>query len=155
VLKVFLPGIQQLGALEHIAIVVDTSGSIGEEELLRFVGEILGIVEVCFPRTVTVIPCDAQVYEPLVFDGVPQSAEVMTRLQSSGALEGGGGTDMPAALDWIDDNQTFDTPPAVVLLMTDGYTDFGAERNYPVIWCITENESAVADPTWGRVVRIT
>jgi predicted metal-dependent peptidase len=98
VLKIYLPGIQQLGALEHIAIVVDTSGSIGHEELLRFVGEILGIVEVCFPRAVTIIPCDAQVYEPLVFDGVPQSAEVMARLQKSGALKGGGGTDMSGAL---------------------------------------------------------
>jgi hypothetical protein len=70
----------------------------------------------------------------------------------------GGGTSMPVALDWIDDGivtQAFDSPPAVVLVMTDGLTDFGEARNYPVIWCITSPESVVADPPWGRVVRIT
>ncbi|GHU30408.1 hydrolase [Betaproteobacteria bacterium] len=155
-LNIFLPGIQQSGALEHVAIVVDTSGSIGREELARFIGEILGIVEVCYPRTLTIIPCDAMVYPPLVFDRVPQSTEVMAQLQSGSALQGGGGTSMPVALDWIDNGitrQAFDVPPAVVLVMTDGYTDFGNARNYPVIWCITSPESAVPDP-WGRVVRI-
>jgi predicted metal-dependent peptidase len=158
VLKVFLPGIRQIGALEHVAIVIDTSGSIAEEELARFTGEILGIVEVCFPRIVTIIPCDAEVYPPLVFDRVPQSAEVMAELLSGDALQGGGGTSMPVALDWIDDGittQAFDAPPAVVLIMTDGYTDFGDQRNYPVIWCITTPESYVPDPPWGRVVRMT
>jgi predicted metal-dependent peptidase len=152
--KAYLPAIQQIGALDHVAIVVDTSGSIGEKELARFIGEILGIVEVCYPRTLSIIPCDAEVYPALVFDSVPQSAEVMTQLQTSGALKGGGGTDMPVALDWIESNQTFNTPPAVVLVMTDGYTDFGEERHYPVIWCITADASHVADPSWGRVVRI-
>jgi predicted metal-dependent peptidase len=157
VLKVFLPGIHQLGALEHVAVVVDTSGSICQEELAIFIGEILGIVDVCYPRIVTIIPCDAQVYEPLVFDRVPQSAEVMAQIQSGSALKGGGGTSMPVALDWIDDGiitQAFDAPPAVVLVMTDGLTDFGEARNYPVIWCVTSPESVVADPPWGRVVRI-
>ena len=155
VLNVYLPAIRQLGALEHIAIVVDTSSSIGTEELARFIGEILGIVEVCYPRTLSVIPCDAKVYPPLVFDGVPQGADVMQQLQTSGALKGGGGTNMTVALDWIGRASTFNTPPAVVLVMTDGETDFGNERNYPVIWCITETEKAVADPAWGRVVRMT
>jgi predicted metal-dependent peptidase len=156
-LNIFLPGIHQSGALEHVAIVVDTSGSIGQEELARFVGEILGIVEVCYPRIVTIIPCDAEVYPPLVFDRVPQSAEVMAQLQTGEALKGGGGTSMPVALDWIDNGMTtqaFDSSPNVVLVMTDGLTDFGEARNYPVIWCITSPESVVADPPWGRVVRI-
>jgi predicted metal-dependent peptidase len=157
VLDIFLPGMQMTSALEHVAIVVDTSGSIGQEELARFIGEILGVVEVCFPRTVTVIPCDAEAYPPLVFDCVPTHDVVMAGLEKKIALPGGGGTSMPAALDWIDEGiarQEFFTPPAVALVMTDGYTDFGPEREYPVIWCITASEAKVADPGWGRVVRI-
>ncbi|MDR0717906.1 MAG: VWA-like domain-containing protein [Azoarcus sp.] len=157
VLETFLPGMATAGALEHIAIVVDTSGSIGKKELARFIGEILGVVEVCFPRAVTIIPCDAKVYPPLSFDCVPARDTVLQGLQSRDALKGGGGTDMPAALDWIDRGivrQEFFTPPAVALVMTDGYTDFGPERDYPVIWCITANKAQVPAPGWGRVVRM-
>jgi predicted metal-dependent peptidase len=157
VLDVFLPGMNQLGALEHVAIVVDTSGSIGEAELARFIGETLGVVEVCFPRCVSIIPCDARVYPPLVFDMAPTVAEVMEQLKTGNALKGGGGTNMPVALDWIENSifhQELSSPPAVVLVMTDGYTACGPARDYPVIWCITTAANVVADPPWGRVVRL-
>ncbi|MDR2690033.1 MAG: VWA-like domain-containing protein [Azoarcus sp.] len=157
VLKVYLPGMDAVGALEHVAIVVDTSGSIADAGLVCFVGEILSVVEVCFPRTLTIIPCDAEVYTPLVFDHVPASETVMAEIAHQDALKGGGGTDMPAALDWIDKRiaeQAFSTPPAVVLVMTDGKTDFGSERDYPVIWCITADETHVSGPDWGRMVRM-
>lgn len=157
VLDVFLPGMNQLGALEHVAIVVDTSGSISAAELSRFIGETLSVVEVCFPRCVSIIPCDAKVYPPLVFDMIPTVTDVMEKLKTRDAFKGGGGTDMPVALDWIENSMfhhELSSPPAVVLVMTDGYTPFGPARDYPVIWCITAAANAVADPSWGRVVRL-
>jgi predicted metal-dependent peptidase len=149
-LGIVLPDIRRVAALEHAVIVVDTSGSIAQEELAYFIGEILGVVDLCFPRALTVLPCDAQVYAPISFDSIPDAETVMEALHSQEALRGGGGTDMPAALDWID-RAAFLYPPAVVLVMTDGYTDFGKARDYPVVWCITRDGPA---PSWGHTVRI-
>jgi predicted metal-dependent peptidase len=151
----FLPGYRQAGTLEHVAVVIDTSGSIGEDELPRFIGEILGIVGLCSPNTLTVVPCDAKVYAPIQFDATPEADEVMAALSVKGVLKGGGGTDMPAALDWIEQaagRYELNPPPAVVLVMTDGFTPFGKEGDYPVIWCIAGDAGKVAPPPWGRVV---
>ncbi|GHT90032.1 hypothetical protein AGMMS49545_02180 [Betaproteobacteria bacterium] len=157
VLNVILPGMNQVGALEHVAIVADTSGSISTAALGRFIGEILAVVEVCYPQQITVIPCDAEVYSPVFFETPPDVGEIMEKLSTQDALQGGGGTNMPRALDWIDERliqQELNPPPAVVLVMTDGCTRFGAARDYPVIWCITASEKDVPNPEWGRVVRL-
>ncbi|MDR0439905.1 MAG: VWA-like domain-containing protein [Candidatus Accumulibacter sp.] len=153
-LGIVLPGLRSVGALEHAAVVVDTSGSIGDAELAYFIGEILDIVDLCYPRTLTILPCDAEVYPPLVFDYTPDAETVLTALRRQGALKGGGGTDMPAALDWIERAATQGellSPPAVVLVMTDGHTPFGEPREYPVVWCITDAQEG---PDWGHVIRM-
>jgi predicted metal-dependent peptidase len=153
-LGLVLPGLRSLGALEHAAIVVDTSGSIGDAELAYFIAEILGIVDLCYPRALTILPCDAEVYPPLVFDYTPDAETVLAALCRQNALKGGGGTDMPAALDWIERaamTGELASPPAVVLVMTDGHTPFGEARDYPVVWCITEAREA---PGWGHVIRM-
>jgi predicted metal-dependent peptidase len=149
-----LPGIRSLGALEHAAVVVDTSGSIGDAELAYFIAEILGIVDLCYPRTLTILPCDAEVYPPLVFDYTPDAETVLAALRQRDALKGGGGTDMPAALDWIERaamTGELPSPPTVALVMTDGYTPFGEAREYPVVWCITAAEEG---PGWGHVIQM-
>jgi predicted metal-dependent peptidase len=153
-LDLILPGIRPTPALEHVAIVVDTSGSISREELGYFIGEILGIVEQCSPSALTILPCDAKVYTPISFDQVPDAETVIEAFGRRNALRGGAGTDMPAALDWIDDARQragFSTPPSVALVMTDGHTPFGAARDYPVVWCVTADGP---EPPWGHTIRI-
>jgi predicted metal-dependent peptidase len=76
-----------------IVVLVDTSGSIGEKELRRFVSEIYGIAEDVGARVV-VIPWDAQAY-PEVF--IEHPADV--NLLKSGGLKGGGGTIIGPALE--------------------------------------------------------
>lgn len=88
---VILPAMRQ-PAPPRVAIVVDTSGSIGDEELRQYVGEVAGIVRaVGVSQGVWVIACDAH-------------AGPAQRLRSPGSvesleLEGGGGTDMSAGIE--------------------------------------------------------
>ncbi len=97
----------------RIACVVDTSGSIKNEELSQIIGEILGVLK-AYQFPVTVIPCDARAYAPIQI-AIPSD---YFKLQK---LPGGGGTDMiigiEAALKLV-------PKPDCVLVLTDGFTPF-------------------------------
>jgi predicted metal-dependent peptidase len=53
--------------------------------------------------------------------------------------QGGGGTHMPAIFDKLAEEGI--TPDALVIL-TDGYTDYGEPPGYPVIWVCTSEQVA-------------
>ena len=53
--------------------------------------------------------------------------------------EGGGGTHMPAIFDRL--NEVNERPDALIIL-TDGYTDYGDAPGYPVIWVCTSDRVA-------------
>ena len=130
-----------------IAIVVDTSGSVGEDEINVFMSEIDGIVKANgISQGVTVIPCDAQVGE-------------IQKLRSRKAigtikLNGGGGTDMGVG---IAAAGTLRPTPKIVIVLTDGYTDWpeglpkGVET---LIACLTVAESMQTAPIWAKKILI-
>ncbi len=114
-----------------IVVVVDTSGSIGARELNAFASEITAIAAQTKPEKIYVVFVDAAVQEVQEF--LPGETIELTP-------KGGGGTDMPKAFEWIEE-QGLD--PAVCIFLTDGYTPFGEPQDYPVVWTIT-NESIEA-----------
>jgi predicted metal-dependent peptidase len=59
-----VPGRKTIGSRGDVLVLVDTSASIGEEELQQFVAEIFAIAKVA-GRDVLVIPWDADAYEPI------------------------------------------------------------------------------------------
>ncbi len=139
----YLPAMASQGALRSLGFVIDTSGSIGVEELKQFFGEICGAIEETCPSSLTVVYCDAAVNQVDTFERA-DSAEVKT----SAKRVGGGGTDMRVALDWFADNQP-DVKAVVVL--TDGYTPFpDVEPGFPTLWAMTTDIEAPV----GRTVRI-
>lgn len=105
---VVLPSLRR--PLPRVAIVIDTSGSMGDAELAAALAEVTGVLrEVGVGgNRVTVLACDADVH-------------AVTRVASTRevTLAGGGGTDMrvgiAAALARPD-------RPSVVVVLTDGYT---------------------------------
>ena len=54
---------------------------------------------------------------------------------------------MPALFPWIDEHGI---QPHQVIILTDGYTDFGTPPSWPVCWCITTD---VKSP-WGRTLHV-
>lgn len=138
----YLPGLHSDGAMRKLAVVIDTSGSVGETELKQFFGEVCGAIEETSPGQVVVVYCDAKVNHVDHFDA-PSTAEVA----ASAKRVGGGGTDMPAALDWLDEHEP---DVAATCVFTDGWTGYGEERPN-VLWAITDPSKT---SPWGETVHV-
>lgn len=133
----YLPTNDHFGRLGEIAVVIDISGSVSEREIDHYNGHIKRIVEQCRPSKVHLLYTDTQVQKHEEYDN---PSEVEIRFYS------GGGTNMPAAFEFMERN---DVRPDVVTVLTDGYTGFGKEEEYPVIWCISSKD--ITAP-WGTTV---
>lgn len=121
----------------EIVCIGDTSGSIGNDELMKYVSEATSIAEDCKPERVRILWADTQVAGEQVFEYgeqiVPKPA-------------GHGGTDMRVPLEHAEQFE-----PEVVVLFTDGYTPWPTtEPGYPLIVCCTTD----VDVPVGTVLRI-
>lgn len=128
----------------RIVIVVDTSGSMPPDLLLRAMTEVSAVIRT-FQYPVTIIPCDTQAYEPV---RLLAEAEAF-RLQQ---LEGGGGTDMAAGIKAAIDLQP---TPDSILVLTDGLTPYPPQRfAVPVVFGIFDLDEQVRrkppNPPWGK-----
>jgi predicted metal-dependent peptidase len=121
------PGRKGFGA-ECVVVAVDTSGSIGNDVINRFMGELSGILEDVRPREVRLVWCDAKVHR---VDELDEMSDLNV-IRAKGA-PGGGGTSFEPVFEWI----TAEGIPQVdaLVYLTDMYGSFPAERpSYPVIW---------------------
>jgi predicted metal-dependent peptidase len=106
----------------EITVVVDTSGSMGGEELGAAVSEIAAIMKV-IGGEVTVMSCDAKVHA---------KGKVIDPKQILPLLKGGGGTDFRPAFDEMKQNA-----PDICVFITDGAGTFpSAPPGYTVIWVL-------------------
>lgn len=105
--KVILPSLRQ--PVPNIAVVVDTSGSMSNDDLATVLGEVNGVLKQCGQKQgVDAIVCDAAVHSAKrVF-----KADQIT-------IAGRGGTDMRIGV-----QAALDRPvkPHAVIILTDGYT---------------------------------
>jgi predicted metal-dependent peptidase len=126
----------------NVAIVVDTSGSIGADELAMFLGEVSGIMGQAAPQECKIFWTDT------VVAGIDEIDEYtdMSTLTS----KGGGGTDMEAAFPVIDKEFNGDVDCCIVL--TDLYTSINNanEPHYPVMWCSTTDNEA----SYGQTIHL-
>lgn len=127
---VYLPSIASEPAMGELAIQVDVSGSISKRELDYYNGHLSRIIKQCNPTKVHVLYTDTDVQKYVEFE---QGADVQLEFYS------GGGTDMPAGFDYLNDKGI---EPAVFVCLTDGYTGFGEPPSYPVVWCISSDITA-------------
>ncbi len=128
---VYLPGQDYVPKMGEVVIVVDTSGSIGQAELNEFNGHINRIMEACNPERVHVLYVDTEVNHADTYE--PEDFPITC------TPRGGGGTDLPVAYDWVN-QQGID--PETVIFLTDGYTPFGTEPRWPVVWLMTTDVKA-------------
>lgn len=116
-----------------VVVTVDTSGSISNKELTSFLSEMAGILNDCTPEYLWALGVDARVHDSQLIEEIPDLEEF------GRTLKGGGGTDMTVTFRWVDEQNM--VPDACVIL-TDGYTPFGDDPGYPVIWVITSSKTA-------------
>lgn len=110
----------------------DTSGSIGQDELCKYLAELGSIVEDCRPQRITMVWCDAAIHK---IDEIEEASDLAT-IQHAGTGGGGGGTDCMPVFDWIAEHTE---KPEVFIGFTDGYVTFPPqEPDIPVIiWAMT------------------
>jgi len=127
---IYLPNTGHTPTMGTVVVQIDVSGSISKKELDHYNGHLARIIADCRPAKVHVIYTDTQVQKHMEFEA---DDEVTLAFYS------GGGTHMPAGFDWV---AAQGIEPDVFVCLTDGYTDFGSETTYPVIWCISSDKVA-------------
>jgi len=124
-----LPGLRRL--TNRLVIAIDTSGSIGGNELEQFFAQIEKIVK-DFSQLI-VIQWDTKIADvSLAYrKGDWKNIEV----------KGRGGTHVQCVFDWMSDNGYKKYP---LINFTDGYFDYGFDNHgIKTIWCVTEADSTV------------
>jgi predicted metal-dependent peptidase len=135
----YLPSVHREGVGE-IVIGVDTSGSIGDEELKQFAGEISAISDQAQPEAIHVVYCDAAVNGTQEFG--PSEPVVLE-------AKGGGGTDFRPVFEWVDARSM---SPVCLIYLTDlCCNSYPSPPSYPVLWVTDSRRRA----PFGETVKIT
>ena len=133
-----------------IAIGIDTSGSIGSEELNQFLSEVKSICEEVSPEQIDLLYWDTHV----------ASRETYTQSELAGIETvtkpaGGGGTDPTCVPKFM---AKHDIKAECLIFLTDGYignqdaSDY-ASLSMPVLWCIKGNSHFHNAPV-GKIVHV-
>lgn len=125
-----------------IAVVADTSGSMGDEQMAKILTEVEGIFRAQAGAQVTFCACDAAVHS-------------LVRVRSVAAIrphvKGGGGTDFRPAFAALDRSKP---RPEIVVFATDLYGPAPAQapKGMRVIWLVTGNPTGQGP--WGETIHI-
>lgn len=125
-----------------IVVGIDTSGSIGQQQLEQFLGELSVICEAVCPEKIHLLWWDTEVAGVDVLEPADY-VDLVNKVKPAG----GGGTDVSCVFDWVAEN---DIKTEAVILLTDGYTPFPSAPKYPVFWGMTTDVLA----PFGTNVRI-
>ena len=140
----YLPTVED-ESIGEIVVAIDTSGSIGQEQINEFATELVSICEVVTPDAIRILWWDTMVHGEQVFtDNYTNIGQMLKPL-------GGGGTRVSCVSEYINRK---DVKAEAVLVFTDGYVesepDWGIQA--PTLWLITENDSWY--PPVGKKVTI-
>ena len=130
----------------HLVIGVDTSGSIGNDELRDFLSEVKGIAEEVNPEKVDLL------YWGHTVEGHEEYSEAdVPNIVSSTKPVGGGGTAPICVSQYIKEKKL---EPECIIILTDGYVgnDWGSEWNAPLLWVITGGNRVMAEH--GKTIHV-
>jgi predicted metal-dependent peptidase len=134
---------EQVGEL---VVAIDTSGSIGQNELSKFLGEVKAICDTVHPECVRLLYWDTEVCADEKYVGGD-----IENIVTSTKPKGGGGTDVvcvPAHM------SKRNIKPQAVVVLTDGYLggQWG-QWTVPVLWCIVGGNRTTAN--CGKTIHIS
>ena len=135
----YLPSLHN-PCLEEIAIAVDTSGSISDDELKQFTSETSAILHELNPERIQFIQCDSSVKDATEYTRESLPLRV--------SYQGRGGTEFAPVIDYI--NEKHPNVVALVYLTDLECGSFGDKPNYPVLWVTTNATEA----PYGEVIQM-
>lgn len=137
--NIYAPSVES-NSLGTIAVAIDTSGSVGDEELQQFGGELQGIL-MSYDCTVVLIWHDSKVCH----------TEVVTSPTFDFRPVGNGGTCHKPVFRWVNKHHP---NVSCVVCLTDMYSEFGPEPDYPVIFVSCSKSGTHPEPGFGDVIEL-
>jgi predicted metal-dependent peptidase len=130
----------------RILVAVDTSGSVGADELRDFMSEVKFLAEELRPEGIDLLYWGSSVVGHETY-----GMHELDGLISSTKPKCGGGTSPSCITDYINTNKL---NPEVCIVLTDGEVgnDWGGQWSVPVLWCVVGNRKATS--TTGRTIHI-
>ena len=123
----------------EIAIAIDSSGSIGTEEITEFMSEIMSISRSFGSINMTVIVCDAKVHD--VFD-------IRNGFDTNDIkIRGGGGTDFRPVFSYLEENKPY---TKLLIYLTDLMGEFPKSTNIKTLWVV---KSGYEKTPFGEVIK--
>ena len=143
----FLPDYNEKEFIVHdVLFMVDTSGSISEQDLKEAYAEIQHAIDLFNGNLRGLLGFfDADITEPLPFSSTNDVAKIVPY--------GGGGTDFRPIFDYMAQHYS-NHLPACLIIYTDGFGTFPSKQatlGVPVLWLINNNE---VNPPFGKVARV-
>lgn len=134
----------------NIAIGIDTSGSIGSEELNQFLSEVKSICEEVSPEQIDLLYWDTHVASRETY-----TQSELAGLEKNTKPAGGGGTDPACVPKFMEEHNI---KAECLIFLTDGYIGRQNPSDYssltmPVLWCIKGN-SHFNEAVVGKVVHV-
>lgn len=130
---IYLPTVEN-ETIGEVVVAIDTSGSIGQEQLNEFASELVSICDAVSPDAVRVLWWDTKVHgEQLFTDNYDQIGSMLKPL-------GGGGTRVSSVAEYINKKKI---NAECVLVFTDGFleSDVVWDISAPTLWMVTENRN--------------
>lgn len=135
------------GETVSVAVCLDTSASVRDEELSSFLVELKSILNSYPGISCDLYFADAELYGPFRLDD-------QTTIPSP---KGGGGTSFDeffrAVSERIDEGD-FDIERSLAIYMTDGYAAFPDEPEFPVLWVLTSGGIDSETVPYGSVAKL-
>ena len=143
VLGIYMPSVKRESI--NIAISVDTSGSIRQEELSEFLGEIVSIAKSFNNINMTLIICDSEIKD--VYE--VRNGNIQTILDLK--IRGGGGTSHKPIYDYVKNNLP---NTRFIINFTDGYTSFPDSEEVKTIWVLTKDSISEDRLPFGEAIKL-
>jgi predicted metal-dependent peptidase len=136
-----LPNMRKDQAID-VCIAIDTSGSIGNDQLNNFFSEINGIMQSYDDYKVKIWCFDTQVHNPV--DYTTADGDDLVNYQAAGF----GGTDFEVNWKWMKHE---DVNPKLFIVFTDGepYGSWGDENYCDTVWIIHNKYNKSIEPPFG------
>ena len=140
---IYLPSMEN-ETIGEVVIAIDTSGSIGSEQITEFATELISICDLCSPEKVRVLWWDTDVHGEQVFVGNYQDIAGLLKPM------GGGGTHVSCVNEYINKERI---NAECVIVFTDGYveSDITWTIPSPTLWMVTQCKSF--EPPVGKKVK--
>lgn len=141
---IYLPSMEN-ESIGELIVAIDTSGSIGGEELTEFASELASICSVATPSKVRVLWWDTEVHGEQIF--LPEHYLNIKELLKP---QGGGGTKVSCVSEHLNKQRV---EAEAIIIFTDGYLESDITWNVkcPTLWLVTQNNNFVAPS--GKVVK--